>query len=300
MEGMIQRNFILGESWLYYKIYSAPRTSDIFIAEVLKPLTDELMEQNIIDQWFFIRYADPNHHLRVRFQFSDLNNIGVVIARLQPFLTQFLDDFLIWEVQTDTYKREVERYGENTMHLSETLFYNDSKMIVDFLHSIYEVEDDQIRWLFSLKAIDAFLDSFLMDDTEKLSLLTPLQDSFRAEFNVTKLLAKQVNDKFRAERQHINNIMSLELHGNHSYAPFFQFLIRKQEMDTPVAAQILSLHKQGKLQVPLQSLLASYVHMLMNRLFKSKNRLHEMVCYDFLYRYYKSKIAKMKYSSQKK
>lgn len=36
--------------------------------------------------------------------------------------------------------------------------------------------------------------------------------------------------------------------------------------------------------------------MLMNRLFRSKQRVHEMVVYDFLWRYYKSAFAKAKYS----
>ena len=45
-------------------------------------------------------------------------------------------------------------------------------------------------------------------------------------------------------------------------------------------------------------LMGSYIHMLINRLFKSKQRLHEMVIYDFLFRYYKSEIAKKKYKPQ--
>jgi len=42
--------------------------------------------------------------------------------------------------------------------------------------------------------------------------------------------------------------------------------------------------------------MASYSHMMVNRLFKSKQRLHEMVLYDFLHRYYKSEIARQKYA----
>jgi thiopeptide-type bacteriocin biosynthesis protein len=297
---MIQRNFILGESWLYYKIYSAPRTSDIFLAEVVKPLTEELLQSKLIDQWFFIRYADPKHHLRLRFHFSDTKNIGAVIAKLQPLLSQYLDDFLIWDVQTATYKREVERYGENTMQPSEALFHHDSKMIVDFLHLIQEVEDDTIRWLFALRAIDSFLDSFQCDDENKLNLLDHLQESFRAEFNVSKDLAKQLNDKFRAERQRITAFMELDIQGNHEYAAFFSLLINKQAKDAPYIEQIAALHRKGALQVQLPNLLSSYIHMLMNRLFKSKNRLHEMVCYDFLFRHYKSKVARRKSASSKK
>lgn len=37
----------------------------------------------------------------------------------------------------------------------------------------------------------------------------------------------------------------------------------------------------------LNDYLGSYAHMLMNRLFRSKNRVHEMVVYDLLYRHYK-------------
>ena len=37
----------------------------------------------------------------------------------------------------------------------------------------------------------------------------------------------------------------------------------------------------------LENYMGSYAHMLMNRLFRSKNRLHEMVVYDLLYRHYK-------------
>ena len=38
--------------------------------------------------------------------------------------------------------------------------------------------------------------------------------------------------------------------------------------------------------------LSSLIHMTMNRFFKSKNRLHEMVIYFFLYKYYDSYLAR--------
>ncbi|MFK7749084.1 MAG: lantibiotic dehydratase C-terminal domain-containing protein, partial [Kordia sp.] len=60
-------------------------------------------------------------------------------------------------------------------------------------------------------------------------------------------------------------------------------------------------HKEDEtLMMPINDLMGSYMHMLMNRLFKSKNRIHEMVCYDFLYRYYKSMIARKKHMNKNK
>jgi len=61
-----QRTFIPGDAWVYYKIYTGAKTSDILLTEIIKPVAEKLIEQELIDQWFFIRYADPKHHIRVR------------------------------------------------------------------------------------------------------------------------------------------------------------------------------------------------------------------------------------------
>ncbi len=42
----------------------------------------------------------------------------------------------------------------------------------------------------------------------------------------------------------------------------------------------------------LNHLMNSCMHMLINRIFKSQNRKHEMVYYDFLVQYYKSNVAR--------
>ena len=44
----------------------------------------------------------------------------------------------------------------------------------------------------------------------------------------------------------------------------------------------------------IQKSLPSYIHMTMNRLWADKNRMYELVIYDFLVRYYKSYIAREK------
>ena len=47
----------------------------------------------------------------------------------------------------------------------------------------------------------------------------------------------------------------------------------------------------------LYSIIGSHIHMSLNRIFRSENRLHELIIYDFMTRYYKSKIAQNKYRS---
>lgn len=45
-------------------------------------------------------------------------------------------------------------------------------------------------------------------------------------------------------------------------------------------------------QLNIQNYIASYIHMSMNRLFASENRLYELIIYDFLRRYYMLSINK--------
>ena len=53
----MQRSFIVGSKWLYYKIYSGPKASDTILTDVISPLAQHFEAENWIEKWFFIRYA---------------------------------------------------------------------------------------------------------------------------------------------------------------------------------------------------------------------------------------------------
>jgi len=290
----IQRNFILGDRWLYYKIYTGPKTSDLVLTSLIKPVAEQLIEAKIIDKWFFIRYADPKHHVRVRFHYTNPEDVGTIINTLYPHFKSFVDQDLIWKIQIETYQREIERYGSNTIDISEDLFYHDSKMMVNFIDLIEGDEGEELRWLFSIRAIDSFLSSFKYTDEEKKELLVRLSVGFRSEFGTTKVLGKQLNDKYRLERNKLADFMTFKAQDNPDYAVILDVLKEKENEIAHIANTILKHKEEGTLEMPINDIMASYIHMLMNRLFKSKNRMHEMVCYDFLCRYYKSMIARQK------
>jgi len=287
-----QRNFIIGDSWLYYKIYTGSKTSDTILTEIIKPITNKLLKDKIIDKWFFIRYADPKHHIRVRFHYDNPEYIGHIINALYSAFKTFIDQDLIWKMQIDTYQREIERYGSNTIDIGETLFYYDSKMIVNFLDLIEGDDGGKLRWLFSIRAIDSLLNSFKYKIEEKKNLLEDLSIGFKNEFGATKHLRKQLNDKYRKEGDKLQNFMALTIENNQGYLIILELLKEKEIDIEDIDITILNHHNKGSLELNLNNLMSSYIHMLMNRIFKSKNRLHEMVCYDFLYRYYKSMIAR--------
>ena len=74
----MQKNFILGDEWLYYKIYTGAKTADNILIDVIKPIAQTLFDEQVIDKWFFIRYSDPDFHIRVRFHCVDISKIGIV------------------------------------------------------------------------------------------------------------------------------------------------------------------------------------------------------------------------------
>ncbi len=286
-----KRNFSVGSKWLYYKLYTGHKTADLILTDIIRPITQELIQKRLIDQWFFIRYADPKHHLRVRFLCNDTTHIGAVITALHTYLDQYMEQDLIWKIQLDTYQREIERYGSNTMELSETLFYHDSMATVQFLDLIEGDEGEQLRWLFGLRSIDHLLNCFNYTLEEKLVLMDTLKTGFGKEFGMSRPLKKQLDDKYRKERETIEHFMTFTKDNDPDYAPILTILEQKTVWLQPVAKELLRLREKEELSFTLNNLMGSYIHMLMNRLFKSKNRLNEMVCYDFLYRQYRTFLA---------
>ena len=54
----MKRDFTIGSEWLFYKIYCGYTTADELLKAIIGPLSKRLAQQGLIDNWFFIRYAD--------------------------------------------------------------------------------------------------------------------------------------------------------------------------------------------------------------------------------------------------
>jgi thiopeptide-type bacteriocin biosynthesis protein len=271
----VQRTFVIGDKWLYYKIYCGVKTTDTLLLEVIKPLTEQLIEEKIIDKWFFIRYSDPEPHVRFRVQFIDIKNIGAVIKKMKNLLQPYMNSNQVWDVALATYKRELERYGTNTIEDAELFFYYDSLMM---LQIIKNSKDDETRFLTLFKWLEKILLLFKFEDTGLLSFLERMQEQFKEEFKVDKRVRKELSNTYR------------------KLAPA---LFDKEDTNAPriynpteTVERFLMLKKEQKLEVSLDNVVASFIHMSVNRCFRSKQRLYEMMLYDFLYRKNKSKFVR--------
>lgn len=116
-----------GSEWLFLKIYLGIDNENRFLIEQCVQLNENLLKQNIIFNWFFIRYNDPHPHLRIRF----VGEKEQILLRLVPIIQEWsawlLEKQYIHNVSFATYEREVERYGgEELIESAEMLFCADT------------------------------------------------------------------------------------------------------------------------------------------------------------------------------
>jgi len=287
----VQRTYLPGSNWLFFKIYTGVVIADKLITNDLYKFICKLKMEGLITKWFFIRYADPDFHLRIRVNIKDVSDIGTVMVRFHSIIKRLEAKNLIWKVQIDTYQRELERYHAILIEDSESFFKVDSEYTVKIIKKIISHKEDY-RWMVAFKMIDSLLSDFLFTFEQKLILMERQSVEFKKEFGFNEFNSKQFNSKYRDCMKIIDRVIK-----------------EKEDLDKPLKLMINDIHKRSlefklvfgsiiqkseKNGIDYFNLSAFYIHMMLNRLFYEKNRLHELLIYDFLRRYYASEIARSK------
>ena len=192
-----QRTFILGDSWLYYKLYTGHKTADHVITDCLFPLAEKLRSQGLIEKWFFIRYHDDaGAHLRFRMEMlKPEEDLAAVIMAAKEAFNPLINIGWIWKIQTDTYQRELERYGLRGISISEELFFQNSHLTARLIGLLNADSDEITRWLFCLPAIDQLFNSFEPRLENKHALMEIISKNFAAEFGMNASLRSQLDEK---------------------------------------------------------------------------------------------------------
>lgn len=294
-EKSIERFFPVGSEWLYAKIYCGTKTAEKILVDIINPFTEELLSKKIIDKYFFLRYHDAGNHIRIRFHKAGSAGFWKkIINQLQQLLQPYIFTHQVYNVQFETYQREVERYGFDTMHLSEEIFFYQSVAVLNFISMLDGDDGEQYRWQVALKAIDLFLDGFHYAIDQKRDLIKSLDKSFAGEFNIKTAEQKKISERFSTHKQMVQLVMSdaWKEHEDLKRAiPVFQ--IENDSYITCIEDIINSPSVQQDMQ-QLNRLMQGYLHMFINRIFVSNQRKTELVIYDYLFRYYESKMMREK------
>jgi thiopeptide-type bacteriocin biosynthesis protein len=179
------------------------------------------------------------------------------------------------------------------MDNSESLFFYDSTSTIQILSLLEGDEGDDLRWQFAIKGVNDLMESFGYNLTAKIELMDVLSSNFKKEFNVESTESKkQLGAKFRELRPKIELALQSEIDSTHEFYEVWQlFEIRKSSL-IDCAKRIDELYSSHALEVQKSDLVASYIHMFLNRFCRSKQRMQEMVIYDLLHQHYKSQLAR--------
>ena len=291
----MERVFPPGSEWLYAKLYTGTSTADQVLSDVVRPIVEDTQRSGAIDRWFFIRYADPKWHLRMRFQGCPLRLNTEVLPMLQALASPLVDSGQLWRIQIDTYEREIERYGGlQGVLLAEEIFHADSEAVLSIVETLAGDEGEIARWQLSLRAIDDFLNDFGLNLEAKQAVIKGIREEYGREFRDLVHLERQLGDKYRKERTSVERVLSQDMNSDsaESLQPGLSALHRRSARVVPIVARLQAFERTGELQQSIPELLQHFTHMHANRIFRSTQRAHEFVLYAFLDRFYESSIAR--------
>lgn len=282
------RRFPPGSQWLYLKLYTGPATADLVLSQVA-PVLSALADAGITDRWHFIRYQDPDWHVRLRLHGAPEALLGQALPALHAAMAALLGTGQVWRVQLDTYEREVERYGgPRAVELAEQVFHADSDAVLAVLRQLPGDVGADLRWRVALTGIDRLFDDLGMTGAQKRATARLARHGYEREFGTDGAFQKAVGGRFRDQRQYLEAVLDLALPTPPELAPSLRALARRSAALGSVTPEITAMADSGALRVRVTDLALSFAHLHVNRLLRSAQRAQELVLYEILDRHYSS------------
>lgn len=293
------RAFLPGSEWLYAKLYCGTATADEVLRRVVGPVVRRAIEAGVADRWFFIRYADPDPHLRVRIHGVPERLLDRVLADISESARPLRDAGYLWRVQVDTYEREVERYGgDEGVVLAEQLFHADSEAVLKLIEDNQATVLAKERAWAALCAVDRLLSDLGLPPGDKVTVLTMHQSMLAREFGMEEGLRGKLSSQYRKHSRQAESALAGLSNGSGALPMLRDALNLRSARLVPITRRLRELEVQGRLSVPLMSLAASYVHMHVNRILRASQRSQELVLCHYLLRVWESREARRHHAAR--
>ena len=238
-----------------------------FLSEELENKIDEY----VLDDTEDINYFTPNK--------SDYFN-----GEFNKILNDYVASHLISSVIIDTYNREIERYRDRYMVDTEWYFFYDSKLILDYINTYPEKENE--KWLITIKYIDLLLNKCGLSLKDKMDLCNQIYEVMSIECGTNnKATNEQLKLKYRNHSKIIEELINDDGE-THEWIKELNIFFNK----TDFFLQKIKNDNQSE----RMDILKSIIHMHINRLFRTKQRINECVIYYLLFKFYNSTFCILK------
>lgn len=249
-----------GSDWLYAKCYVDADQENRFLTDHCTSLIDFLKKNQVISDWFFIKYSDEKPHVRLRLRGKQEDITSQAIPTIHDWARHLIKENIMREITLCSYERETERYGGGELiELAEGIFHADSIATIGILKATIGKKISLSEEVIAAMSLIDMLKRFGMGQDEQLSFFSTQNidrnelTGFREYKSTLTYLAEAIlQDKMSScsEEAHILNDL---------------FLIRDAAIQTFVhrLELIKSLHG---LPTSVSMILNSILHMHCNRL----------------------------------
>jgi thiopeptide-type bacteriocin biosynthesis protein len=258
-----------GSDWLFAKLYSPRLFEDDLLTGPVAEVCQQAIDAGEADYWFFVRYSDPDSHLRVRFHGHPERLVGQLIQRLCSWADHLMVEGLCTRVCFDTYDRELERYGGVAgTEAAEAIFAADSRAVVEMLRLSGSGLLGMDMTSLAVLSVDQLLAGLGLSTTERVAWCR------------TREAAKTASgQEYRRRKEEFRRLLGdpeyvREKPGGDALA---RILATRSKELAPIGRELDALEDRGELGQRKADLIGSYVHLHCNRLLASNWSLEELV-----------------------
>lgn len=259
-----------GSDWLYLKVYGPTIFASELIAGPVRAIGEFAIGSGLCDGWYFLRYSDPDPHLRLRFHGQPEHLVVSLLPQLCAWADELVVDGGCTSFNFDTYDREIERYGgQDGMRAAEAVFIADSPTVAEILG---QVRDGHV-------AVDLTTLAVVSADTLAAGVgLAPDErlDLYRKSVQPTR----NGGTEYRKRQQDLRRLLGRP--GTAGVAgPLARVLAARAARLDPVSDLLDELTRDGRLGRSRSELCESYIHLHLNRLL-GVDRQHEKLVMELL------------------
>ena len=266
-ESAKKRIFNISDEWITINVYCDQRIQQYLLVNHIAPLVQHLNIEHIINKFFYIRYQDSEHHIRLRFNIdlSDISNYYKVIKLLANDLN---NSELVNKMTINEYVRETERYGgDNVIDDYERWFMNNSIISLSILKDNYG-SDEELEIEFLLFAIK-LLDCSEIEIDKIINIFKKYKDKkyYRTYRGIKRKLENEYINVLN-EKSKYTTLLNQHINSTKEY--FHK--VNQEEIDKNMYLEIV----------------CSCLHMFCNRVF-GIDKFKEIQLYAYLYIFYEGK-----------
>lgn len=275
----LERLRLPGSDWLYARLYSGRTRHDDLLAGPVRAFAGAALENGLAERWFFVRYNDPDPHIRLRFQGEPTRLLSQLLPALAAWGHSLVENGLLRKLALDSYDREIERYGGlEGIQIAEQVFAADSIAVTEVIalriQHVLELSSLDLAML----TVDDLVSSLGLPAAERLRLYQSIRQSQESAFgNQINRLAKTFHGYRKTAQRIVGDREWLRAQPGGSELE--ECLRLRATTLRPFGDQLRALAERDQLWTSQDYFLASCVHMHCNRLLGINRPLEFEVVY---------------------